>query len=128
MHTILEKLIIGNKYTLFSFNSMGFPASGQITLKGKELSKVTTYSEELCLKLLFVPKRKRKLYSYTLRKNETFCIWEGFENPRTNMYVTNEEVKDATIQTSLMGFDESYLDMALESVKNQPLVINRKGN
>lgn len=121
---IAAKLEIGKTYTMVKYGEFGFPYKVQFKLIGKEVKPYAQYQESLVL--MFIEKGKRKQKGIRVHGNNRFAIWEGFVSPNVEMFNAPEagSIPAITVRKSFgSSFDSSYMERALNSVEQKPLVM-----
>lgn len=115
------KMVEGGKYTLVYLNDFGFPVAQRITYHEMQLCTYVQYSD--CVRLVFTPYRKRKMYAKTFY-NTSLMIFEGWQDLKEedikNTISDNGKVK--TTISKYGSFDAQYID-DLEKVFKNPVVI-----
>jgi hypothetical protein len=120
----VEKLEGGKRYTLVKYNDFGFPCATQITLVSAEVKPYAQYDKNDNLKLVFKKKGGRKLLATNIHGISAALIYEGWVDVNTEM-CPNEYSRSGSgllVGRSLMCFDSQYMDNALTSLEQKPLV------
>lgn len=120
---IADKLEVGKMYTMFKYGEFGFPATAQFKLVKKEVAPYAQYPQSLLL--MFVIKGKRKTSGVRLYGNNRVAIWEGLENPNSEMYGAPSVGEcGVTVRKSIgSSFSNCYMERALKSVEAKPIVL-----
>ncbi|MCK5073276.1 MAG: hypothetical protein KAQ98_07600 [Bacteriovoracaceae bacterium] len=116
----------GNKYTLVIQGEFGFLNAIQFTFEAVNFAKYAQYNDSAAL--IFLPKRKRKLRQIQFYGNKSFILWEGWQNPDTEIFGRSTPKSEGgpfsiTVSKSkYSSFDSGYLEDALKSVPVAPLI------
>lgn len=109
------------KFTLVKYGEFGFLQAVKLNLVEVRVERWAQYPETVLL--VGRPFGKRSLIGIRIKPQDRFAIWIGFLEVRTSMWVENERGDGVTIKKSLLSFDDEYLRMALDSVKEAPLAV-----
>ena len=118
----LSKLIPNQKYTLWKFTEMGMPMCIKITFKEIQQNPYAQYKNPL--ELIFTRKNQRTLKSIMIcRTCEPLIIWNGWLDIEDNMFVNKSKTgAGLTLSNSLLCFAHEYIDRAIQSTKQKPLI------
>lgn len=115
----------GKKYTIWFFNDFGFPCTMQIRLVKVEVRPYAQYPEVVVLSC--VPKGKRNAWSTVIKPGQNFIVWLGWIEVKADMYVKSEITKEGyTVRESRLCFDQVYMEDAINSVEEKPIVVSGK--
>lgn len=114
-------LVPCGKYTLAYCNEFGFPVVQKITLDSVQLTTYAQFSD--CVRLVFVPYRKRTMYAKTFY-NTSVLIFKGWQDlPENFGFTVEKETADCTMRKSNYScFDSHYID-DMEKVLKNPVVV-----
>ena len=115
------RLVPSGKYTLAYCNEFGFPVVQKITLDSVQLTTYAQFSD--CVRLVFVPYRKRTMYAKTFY-NTSVLIFKGWQDlPENFGFTVERETADCTMRKSNYScFDSHYID-DMEKVLKNPVVV-----
>lgn len=114
-------MVTGGKYTLVYCNDFGFPVALKITFHGIELCTYAQYSD--CVKLLFVPHRKRKIYQQYIY-DKSIMIFEGWQDLKEEDFKTvlRDDENARIVMSKYPCFDSRYIE-DLEHIFINPVCI-----
>jgi hypothetical protein len=116
----LKSLKHGQKYTLVGMSEFGFPYDVKITLEDVIFKPYAQYKE--AAQLVFKQKGKRKLSALTIYGCKEILMWDGWIDVKTDVFVGEKNGS----KESLLSFDSGYLDIAIASVKEKPVISIRR--
>jgi len=120
----LKWLVPGKRYTLCAMAEFGFPYACRMTFTSVNVHPWAQYPETYLIRCL--PKRKKIPMGLRFYDIKDLIIWEGWVEPKVDMYVRrsvmDSDYGPVTVRESLRCFDRKYLRIALESVKQKPLI------
>lgn len=117
--------LTGAKSTIFKYGEMGFANSLLCTITKVYRDNYAQFNN--CIHVNYIPKGKRTTYVWRVFYYQTFAVWTGHVALNTDMFVSEEKKSDGTVlSTSLFSFSSGYLDRALVSTTQEPLIIQRK--
>jgi hypothetical protein len=117
----VQKIQAGGKYTLFGYNSFGFPVIMHTTIHKAYIGSYAQYNHTLVIE--HQPKRKRTVYKQHLLPDETFILWEGWLNIDNSDFWKTERQEEVTVRKSRLAFDNQYIREKLQNVKVKPIAI-----
>ncbi len=119
---IADKLEIGKMYTLFKYGEFGFPVVAQFKLVSKTIEPYAQYQESL--RIMFIPKGKRKETGIRLYGDNRLAIWEGLVNVNSEIFGLSKIGMEGMVSESIgVSFSSGYMDRALKLVEAKPLVL-----
>lgn len=120
------KLEENEKYTLVYFNDFGFPVAQKITFSSLMLCTYAQFSD--CVKMTFIPYRKRKMYSKTFF-NSSILIFKGWQELKEeDTHIIEHEDDNMRVTRSKYGcFDSKYIEDVQKKFKN-PVCIYKNYN
>lgn len=122
----LENLKPGQKYTLVLAGCFGCSAT-VLNLISIEGTKYAQY--ENALKIIFKQPRKRKNEGTYLHEKTEFAIYDGEVKVEQDAFFEIEDQGILTVKRSkYASFDPRYFDETIQSIKAEPIVINRWKN
>lgn len=122
--TIVEKMTVGNKYTMLMFDDLtGFPYGMQFTLIDIDVKPYAQYPEALYIE--FRAFRHRSNQEIVFLPDKRFIIWENHVKVETSKW--GHEVKASELvsikRSKYDKFDEKYLTDGVNSTKQEPFIV-----
>ncbi len=113
------------QYTIVRYGDFGFLQQVKLNLVRVVVEPWAQYRSTVML--VGRPFGKRRDIGIRFLEVDRFAIWKGFVDVRTSMWVERERKnyggQTVSISKSLLSCDGEYLRMALDSVKEAPLVV-----
>jgi hypothetical protein len=120
---ILETLV-GKKATIFKYSEFGFAHSIECEILKVYKKDYAQYNDLIHVE--YKPKRKRCTYVWRLHDYATFAVFAGHVALNTDMFVNSKETNGLVMRESLLSFSDGYLDIALASTIQNPLLVQRE--
>lgn len=122
MQQFLEKIEVEQKYTMVGMTEFGFPYSMNVKITKVINQPYAQYRESTII--YYIKKGKRKAQGIRVLPHNTLVIYKGWIEPKVDMFPDTSGI-------SLGCFDRKYMKIAIDSVKNVPLIVygvERGGN
>lgn len=120
LHNQLTQLI-GKRVTIVKFGEMGFLQNIKAEIKEVLIKDYAQYRD--MIHIHYRPHKKRITYVFRIYDHTRMLIWEDYKKVQTDMYVKSSvDANGTSIKSSLLSFDSQYLQIAKDSVKEQPII------
>ncbi len=122
----LTYLKVGQKYTVVGMGDFGFPYQFQMVLEEVRVEPYAQYPVSFLV--IFKPRGKRLSRQLRFYGTNPLIVWEGWVAANTDMYPF-KSTKDydsgpVTMRTGYPCFDSRYMQNALDSVAQRPVIVD----